>query len=120
MDYYGILHVGRNASQEEIRKAYRRLSRKYHPDNAGEQCREQFDCVQKAYGILGDEEKRAAYDERIRADGAGAGSGRTADRSTNKRQPDKKEDYHMDLAAFCGGAYKNSFDKMFESFFKCK
>lgn len=143
MDYYGILHVGRNASQEEIKKAYRKLSRKYHPDNAGEQYREQFDSVQEAYGVLGDEEKRLAYDEQLRADKAGVGSGKAADRGTNTRQPDNQEDYYKDLAAFYSGAYKSSFDKffgagmkksteqqsgarpvntdkMFEAFFKCK
>lgn len=66
MDYYQILHISEKASQEEIRKAYRKLAVKYHPDNAGEQAREQFDKVQEAYGVLGDEEKRAAYDERRR------------------------------------------------------
>lgn len=143
MDYYRILNVGRNASQEEIKKAYRKLSRKYHPDNAGEDSREQFDRVQEAYGILGDEEKRAAYDERLRADEAGAGSGRTADSGKNARKSDRQGDYYKDLAAFYTGAYKNSFDKffgagmkketeqesgarpvntdkLFESFFKCK
>lgn len=113
MDYYRILNVGRNATQEEIKRAYRKLSRKYHPDNAGEQAREQFDRVQEAYGVLGDEEKRTAYDERLKADEAGGGTGKTADRGTNRRQADKQEDYYKDLAAFYTGAYKNSFDKFF-------
>lgn len=143
MDYYRILNVSGNASQEEIKKAYRKLSRKYHPDNAGEDSREQFDRVQEAYGVLGDEEKRAAYDERLRTDAAGGGAGRTAERGANTQQPDKQEDYYKDLAAFYTGAYKNSFDKffgagmkkaakqesgarpvntdkLFESYFKCK
>lgn len=143
MDYYRILNVGRNASQEEIKKAHRKLSAKYHPDNAGEQSREQFDRVQKAYEVLGDEEKRSAYDERLRVGEAGGGSGRTANRGTNARQSDKQEDYYKDMAAFYTGAYKNSFDKffgagmkkqteqesgarpvntdkLFESYFKCK
>lgn len=114
MDYYGILNIGRNASQEEIKRAYRKLSRKYHPDNAGEQYREQFDSVQEAYGVLGDEEKRTAYDERLKADEAGGGSGRTADRGINKRQGDKQEDFYKDLAAFYSGAYKSSFDNFFK------
>lgn len=113
MDYYRILNVGRNASQEEIKRAHRKLSAKYHPDNAGEKSREQFDRVQEAYGVLGDEEKRKAYDERLRADEAGGGSGKTADRSTNARQAEKQEDYYKDMEAFFTGAYKNSFDKFF-------
>lgn len=113
MDYYRILNVGRHASQEEIKKAHRKLSAKYHPDNAGEQSREQFDRVQEAYGVLGDEEKRSAYDERLRADGTCGGAGETAGRGTNARQSDKQEEHYKDLAAFYTGAYKNSFDKFF-------
>ena len=64
MDYYRILDIGRNASQAEIKKAHRKLSAKYHPDNAGERSREQFDRVQEAFAVLGNEEKRRAYDER--------------------------------------------------------
>ena len=113
MDYYQILNVGRNASQEEIKKAHRKLSAKYHPDNAGEKSREQFDRVQEAYGVLGDEEKRKAYDERLRADETGRGPGKTADRGTDAQQAEKQEDYYKDLEAFFTGAYKNSFDKFF-------
>lgn len=113
MDYYRILNVGRNASQEEIKRAHRKLSAKYHPDNAGEKSREQFDKVQEAYGVLGDEEKRKAYDERIRADETGVGPGKATERGTNARQAEKQEDYYKDMEAFFTGAYKNSFDKFF-------
>lgn len=143
MDYYQILHIGENATQEEIRKAYRKLAVKYHPDNAGERAREQFDRVQEAYGVLGDKEKRAAYDERRHVDEAGSGTRRNAEHGKNSGQPDNREAYYQDLAAFYTGAYKNSFDTffgkgikkqnkqesgarpmntdtLFESYFKCK
>jgi molecular chaperone DnaJ len=63
-DYYKILGVGKNASDEEIRKAYRRLARKYHPDrNSGDkQAEERFKEISQAHDVLSDPEKRKAYD----------------------------------------------------------
>lgn len=63
-DYYEILGVGRNASQEEIKKAYRKLAKKYHPDaHPGDKAAEEkFKEVNEAYEALGDEEKRKKYD----------------------------------------------------------
>ncbi|MBK9171211.1 MAG: molecular chaperone DnaJ [Bryobacterales bacterium] len=64
-DYYEALHVARKASQDEIRKAYRRLARKYHPDlNPGDKAaEEQFRKIQEAYDILSDAKKRQMYDQ---------------------------------------------------------
>jgi DnaJ-class molecular chaperone len=63
-DYYETLGVRRDASQEEIRKAYRRLARKYHPDlNPGDKAAEErFKAVQEAYDVLSDARKRKMYD----------------------------------------------------------
>jgi len=60
-DYYQILGVSKNASQEEIKKAFYRLAHKYHPDKGGNP--EKFKEINEAYQILSNKEKRAQYDK---------------------------------------------------------
>jgi DnaJ-class molecular chaperone len=73
-DYYETLGVKRDASEEEIKKAYRKLARQYHPDrNPGDkQAEAKFKDVQNAYDVLSDKTKRAQYD-RFGTAGPGAG-----------------------------------------------
>jgi curved DNA-binding protein len=63
-DYYEVLGIDRKASQDDIKHAYRRMARKFHPDVSKEpQAEEKFKNVQEAYEVLKDPEKRAAYDQ---------------------------------------------------------
>jgi molecular chaperone DnaJ len=62
-DYYEVLGVGRDAEGDDVRKAYRRMARQYHPDvNKESDAETRFKEVNEAYEVLSDEEKRAAYD----------------------------------------------------------
>lgn len=77
-DYYKVLGVGRQASDQEIKTAYRKLALKYHPDknpDDPEAARAAFNKISEAYGVLGDTEQRKSYD-RFGKDGASGGLGR--------------------------------------------
>lgn len=65
IDYYKVLGVDRNATQADIRKAFRRLAKQYHPDtnNADPQAQERFQEINEANEVLSDPEKRKRYDE---------------------------------------------------------
>lgn len=75
-DYYEVLGVSKTASKEEIRKAYRKLARKYHPDvNKEPGSEEKFKEVKEAYEVLSNEQKRAQYDQFGHAGAQGQGFG---------------------------------------------
>lgn len=78
-DYYEVLGLTRSASQEDIKKAYRKLARQYHPDvNKADDAEEKFKEIKEAYEVLSDPQKRAAYDQYGHAgvnQGAGPGGG---------------------------------------------
>jgi len=62
-DYYEILGISRNASDEEIKKAFRKLAFKYHPDHNNEsEAEAKFKEINEAYEVLSDAKKRASYD----------------------------------------------------------
>lgn len=64
-DYYATLGVDKSASEQEVRKAYRKLAKQYHPDtNPGDQVAEKkFKEINEAYEVLSDKDKRARYDQ---------------------------------------------------------
>src|ERR1700677_2067544 len=112
MDYYKTLGVSKEADADEIRKAYRRLARKHHPDlNPGDKAAEErFKVVQEAYDVLSDTKKREMYDQygfysENGAPGAGAAPG---------PQPNMDfggfdfSDYYQSGAGSAAGAGKSS------------
>ena len=84
-DPYKALGLSRKASQEDIRKAHRKLVRKYHPDANPEDPRaeERFKEVQRAYEVLSDEKKRREYDEGLRTSSRGS-PGRSRSRESSR------------------------------------
>ncbi len=121
-DYYKILGVSENAEQKEIRQAYRKLARQYHPDvNPGDQAAEdRFKEINEANEVLSDPEKRKKYDE-MRAyyqrygqwPGAGAGGG--ADEGFAGGNYQYRTMSEEDLADLFGG--QSPFSDFFETFF---
>ncbi|MGE0081052.1 MAG: DnaJ C-terminal domain-containing protein [Thiohalomonadaceae bacterium] len=106
-DYYKILGVDRSATQDEIKKAYRRLARKYHPDVSKEpNAEERFKEINEAHEVLQDPQKRAAYDRL----GSGWQSGQ-------EFRPPPGWDRGFEFTGGFGGAGPSAFSDFFESLF---
>lgn len=91
-NYYDILGVAQNAKAKDIKKAYYKLAKKYHPDyNAGNAAAaEKFKSIAEAYACLSDEDKRRTYDEELKnpknQKGMGAGASTSAGRAGGQRR----------------------------------
>jgi molecular chaperone DnaJ len=107
-NYYQILGVERGASHDDIRKAYRKLARKYHPDiNPGnKEAENKFKEISTAYDVLGDEKKRKLYDE---FGEAGLAAGFDADKARSYQQWQQQ-------SAGAGGSYEFNMDDLSELF----
>ncbi|VWU49844.1 DnaJ protein, putative [Hepatocystis sp. ex Piliocolobus tephrosceles] len=98
MKLYDALGVDKLATQEEIKKAYRKLSKKYHPDKMKDQSQNnRFNEIAEAYEILGDEDKRRVYDEQ--------GFEAAKNMDTNKMNTDPSDHFSM-YETFFGGGFK--------------
>lgn len=119
-DLYKVLGVSETASQQEIKKAYRELAKKYHPDkNAGDaQAAERFKEISEAYSILGDEKKRKQYDQMRKNPFGNFGSGGAAWNSGDFGGVEfDLSDLFGDLFGFGGKKNKSRRSTGFESFF---
>lgn len=90
-NYYAILEISENADSQEIKRAYRRLAKKYHPDAVRDDAvkMQKMYEIQEAYGCLGEEEKRRRYDEgRKRESSSDVGN---ASHGTQKQFPDHQD-----------------------------
>ena len=105
-DYYRVLGITPDAAEKEIKAAYRRLAKKYHPDThpGDAECETRFREINEAYGILGDPEKRTKYDEA--AAGAKASGMPQSDRKGGRErdigQEVNFEEIHRSFESFFG------------------
>ena len=137
MDYYKVLGVSEQAEEAQIKQAYRKLAKKYHPDlnPNNPEAEEKFKNIVEAYETLGDADKRKEYDLKRKNTGSGRSSGNTASAKT----PDKNmADFTKDMEKYFGfsfaggqsgkqktgtdGQKKNPLDvtEMFEAYMKIK
>ena len=103
-DYYEVLGVAKTASEDEIKSAYRKLAKKYHPDlNPGNaEAEAKFKEVNEAYGVLSDADKRAKYDQYGTADPQAGGFG---------------GGFSGGFGGFGGGGFSGGFEDIFENIF---
>lgn len=107
MDYYKVLEVSEQAEEAQIKQAYRKLAKKYHPDlnPNNPEAEEKFKNIVEAYETLGDADKRKEYDLKRKNAGAGRSSGNTA---SAKTRPHSQKKNPLDVT------------EMFEEFMRVK
>ena len=116
-DYYKVLGVNKNAAQDEIKKAYRKLAKEHHPDkNKGDKASEEkFKEISEAYQVVGNEENRKKYDE------MGAGwkqyedTGANSGQGSHSRRGQSRQYSSADYEDLFGGS--GGFSDFFESYF---
>lgn len=114
VDYYSILGLDKNASQEDIKKAYRKLARKHHPDvNPNDPAAsKKFQQINEANEVLSDPEKRKKYDQ-YGKDWAHADQFEQARRSQQQQQPFGEGSQHFSSEDFGGGDFSDFFESLF-------
>ncbi|MHB8647563.1 MAG: DnaJ domain-containing protein, partial [Thermomicrobiales bacterium] len=127
-DYYAVLGVPRTADEKQIKSAYRKLARKYHPDvNKETGAEEQFKRVSEAYEVLSDAEKRAQYDrygqawQQYQRNGGSGPTGQSADdfaRWFTSQQGGGRADgapggFRTEYQTSDGGGFSDFFETMF-------
>lgn len=106
-DYYEVLGISKSASEKEIKKAYRKLAKQYHPDvNKEVDASEKFKEVQEAYEVLSDTSKRSAYDQFGHAGTQGFGAGGANGFDFNQGAPFDMGDI---FNTFFGGGFSENF-----------
>lgn len=93
-DYYKVLGVSADAGEDEIKAAYRKLAKKYHPDShpGDKTCEEKFQEINEAYSVLSDADKRKKYDEEVQT--------RSSTRTYRQEEKQKKQEKHCSEVDF--------------------
>lgn len=112
VDYYKVLGLEKNASESDIKKAYRKLARKFHPDlNPNDkQSNKKFQQINEANEVLSDPEKRQKYDKYGK-------DWQHADEFEKARQSQSRQQYSTGDYSFSGGQDENDFSEFFSSMF---
>ena len=115
-DFYKILGVGEKATAEEIKKAYRKLAKKSHPDaNRGDdKAAERFKEIGEAYSVLSDPEKRKQYDQMRRFGSLGFGAGRGGPRRAGGAPPGGEQGFSFDDLQGGFGNISDLFSSLFD------